>query len=138
MRVFVMAGLLGAALVTPAAACPQGARCIAMPTSPSSFSSIRETGRPAPARPISLQMRVTTVETTADHHASLRRSLTSYHPQAIQAGAVEVPEIWATIAAEARSRLPRHANRDVSLVVSPVVVTMPSESTPGLGVSGEF
>jgi len=138
MRVAVMVGLFGAAFATPASACPQGARCIAMVTRPAHFTSVREARPPAPApRKISLTVRTPSV--TVDHLAPLRSSLTSFHPVAIHDGDIEMPYLWAVVASEVESHLPRyHSDESFSMVLSPVVVTMPTESTPGLGLSGDF
>lgn len=138
-----MAGLVGAGLAglaAPAAACPQGARCIAMLSGPTDFTSIRTPETAAPARvvpTVTLMMRITVVP--SDRYPSLRSSLSSFAPARISAGDVEMPWIWAVLASEVESRLPRYDGTDsFSMVLSPVVVTMPSESTPGVGLSGAF
>ncbi len=138
MRVIVMTGLLGAAFATPASACPQGARCIAMVTRPASFTSVRkDLSPPPPPRKISLTVRL--APPSADHLASLRSSLTTFEPTVHHAGDVEIPYFWAMVATEVVSHLPRYQDDDqFSMIVSPVVVSMPTESTPGLGLSGDF
>lgn len=139
MRVFVMVGLVGAAFATPANACPQGARCIAMLTSPTDFTSVRAE-QPAPRPPprkISLTVRVSSQVT--NRFASLRSSLHNFEPPVTHADDIEMPYLWAVVATEVKSRLPRYQDSNqFSMVLSPVVVTMPSESTPGVGLSGDF
>jgi len=36
------------------------------------------------------------------------------------------------------SRLPRHDDERFTLVLSPVVVTSPSDTIPGVGIAGDF
>jgi len=138
MRVFVMTGLVGAAFATPANACPQGARCIAMLTSPADFTSVREE-IPTPPVPRKISLTVRPTVASVDHLASLRTSLTSFEPTVHYPDDIEMPYLWAVVATEVRNHLPRyHDDEQFSMVLSPVVVTMPTESTPGLGLSGDF
>lgn len=140
MRVVVMAALVGVALATPASACPQGTRCIAMSSNPSELTSVRtfETAARPVVRTVNLTMRHA-VDTTADRYAPLRSSLSTFHRVVLPADAVDMPWIWAVVASEVHSRLPRYEQADrFSMVLSPVVVTMPTESTPGVGLSGDF
>lgn len=141
MRMAVMAGLVGVGLTAPASACPQVTRCIAMASGMASPSSIRmqhmETpaARP-PVRHLSLTVLLTASE---DGNYSLRRSLTSFRPAVIYAEDIEMPELWAVVATTVKAQLPRYETEEsFSMVLSPVVVTMPTESTPGLGLSGDF
>jgi len=144
MRVFVMVGLVGATFAAPADACPQGARCIAMLTTSASVSSVRveqavsaPAPAPAPPRKISLELRV--ASPSIDRLASLRSSLSTFEPPVRYAGDIEMPALWAVVATEVRNHLPRYEDEDqFSMVLSPVVVTMPTETTPGLGLSGDF
>ena len=132
MRVVVMAALVGVALATPADACPAGTRCIAISTR--SF----ETAALPVVRHVSLAPRLA-VEAPADRYASLRSSLSSFLPSGAHADADEMPWIWAVLASEVHRRMPRYERADqFSLVLSPVVVKMPTESTPGVGLSGAF
>lgn len=141
MRVIVMAGLVGAALAAPADACPQGARCIAMLSGPTELTSIRSFETPAApraVRDVKLTMRFSgTVQ--ADGYARLHSSLRSFEPPVPSTDGVEMPWIWEVLASEVHDRLPRYEQADqFSMVLSPVVVSMPSESTPGIGLSGDF
>jgi len=143
MRVLVMAGLVGAALATPAAACPRGLRCIALRTAPADFTAVRsipqETAAPAVATTVSLTLHLAGQGAPVDRHALLHRSLSSFEPIVARADELELPWIWAVLATEVKRHLPRYdqANQ-FSMVLSPVVVSMPTESTPGLGLSGDF
>jgi len=117
MRQIAMAGLVGAALATPAAACPQGSRCLAMLSAPADLAH----------------------GALLERHDELRSSLSSFEPTIARADDIEMPWIWAVLAAEARRRLPRYEQpNQFSMVLAPVVVSMPSETTPGLGLSGDF
>jgi hypothetical protein len=136
----VMAGLVGVGLTAPASACPQGTRCIAMASGMAELSSIRmqRTETPA-ARPAPVQHLSLTVHLTDEGNYSLRRSLTSFRPAVTHAEDIVMPELWAVVATTVRAQLPRYETEEsFSMVLSPVVVTMPTESTPGLGLSGDF
>ncbi len=141
MRVVLMAALVGAGLTAPAAACPQGTRCIAMVSGRPELATSRRTraATPAPTPPpnkLSLTIRVSD---WADGRGPLHRSLSSFRPAVVHAADLEMPELWAIVASSVKDQLPRYENDEqFSMVLSPVVVTMPSESTPGLGLSGDF
>lgn len=53
-------------------------------------------------------------------------------------GDLELPWIWRVLSERARAHLPHHDDTRFSLALTPVVVTSPSDSVPGLGVSGSF
>lgn len=60
-------------------------------------------------------------------------------PKPRRDGEIEMPWIWQVLREQVYSRMPRYDHsRRLSLVLSPVVVTTPSETTPGLGVAGAF
>lgn len=137
-----MAALVGVGLTAPASACPQGTRCIAMASGMAELASVRahriETpaAAPAPVQQLSLTVHLTASEDVND---SLRRSLTSFRPVVVYAEDIEMPELWAVVATTVTAQLPRYETEEAfSMVLSPVVVTMPTESTPGLGLSGAF
>ena len=50
----------------------------------------------------------------------------------------EMPKIWQTVRHEVYNRMPHAASRGVSLILAPVVISSPDETTPGVGVVGEF
>jgi hypothetical protein len=135
----VMAGLVGVGLTAPAAACPQGTRCIAMVSGMAELSSIRMQRTETPAPPQPVRHLSLTVQFSEDGNYSLRRSLTSFRPAVVYAEDIEMPELWAVVATTVKAQLPRYETEEsFSMVLSPVVVTMPTESTPGLGLSGDF
>ncbi len=141
MRLVLMAGLVGLGLVAPAAACPQAARCIAMISAPSELTSVRAPRTEVAAAPVKVRHLSLTVRLTDkdESHHPLRRSLTSFRPAVVHDGDIEMPELWAIVAHQVTDRLPRYEDgEEFSMVLSPVVVSMPSESTPGLGLSGDF
>ena len=140
MRLFLMAGLVGAALAAPADACPQGARCIAMLSGPTELTSIRsfETAA-APVAVPQMTLTVQFIDVRTDRYAPLRNSISSFHPAIAPSDGVEMPWIWRVLASEVEAHLPRYEQaNEFSMVLSPVVVSMPSESTPGVGLSGAF
>ena len=53
---------------------------------------------------------------------------------------VEMPWIWRALREQVYSRMPTYEKSDDSfkLVLAPVVVTSPSDTIPGVGVSGDF
>jgi hypothetical protein len=52
---------------------------------------------------------------------------------------VEMPAIWMVLRTSVYSRMPTYQqSHDFKLVLSPVVVSSPSDTIPGLGVSGDF
>jgi hypothetical protein len=53
-------------------------------------------------------------------------------------GQVEMPWIWRVLREQVYSQMPSHRARGFALTLSPVVVTTPSETVPGLGVAGDF
>lgn len=55
-------------------------------------------------------------------------------------GEVEMPWIWRALRDRVHSQLPQYQERDhaLTIVLSPVVVTSPSDTVPGVGISGDF
>lgn len=54
-------------------------------------------------------------------------------------GEIEMPWIWQVLRDHVYARMPRYEQpRRFALVVSPVVVTSPSDTIPGVGVAGSF
>ena len=146
MRLFVMAGLVGAALATPASACPRGTLCITMRSAPSAVPAVRSKApKKAPkkasavAATLSLSIPPAGPVVPVDRHARLDLSLSSFEPTVARADEREVPWIWAVLAERGKRHLPRYdPSHQFSMVFSPVVVSMPTESRPGFGVSGGF
>jgi hypothetical protein len=54
-------------------------------------------------------------------------------------GDVEMPWIWQVLREQVYARMPRYEKPErFELVMSPVVVTSPSDTIPGVGVAGSF
>jgi len=54
-------------------------------------------------------------------------------------GEIEMPWIWQVLREQVYSRMPHYDHKQrLSLVLSPVVVTSPTDTIPGLGVAGAF
>ncbi len=128
MRITV-ALLVGALTATPVIACPQGASCITTPIA-------RAAAVEAPAHTRARAVRLALTEDRAPS-SPLGRSLATYTPEPTDA--LEVPWIWQVIETEVKGRLPRvEQDNRFSMVVSPVVVRSPSDTVPGVGLSGDF
>jgi hypothetical protein len=52
--------------------------------------------------------------------------------------AVEVPWIWRALRERFYAKMPTRHTDDLTISLAPVVVTSPSDTIPGLGVSGNF
>lgn len=75
---------------------------------------------------------VTPVETLSQalHLPAARRVTTD---------AVQVPWFWGALRAQVYSRMPTYRDRnELTVMLSPVVVTSPSDTVPGLGIAGDF
>jgi hypothetical protein len=119
-RLVVIAVLLD--LTAPAMACPPVDTCLVkLPST---------TRLPA----------VTPAHGTADSALDLTqivRDLTP--PRRAAAGEVEMPWIWNALRAHVYSRMPTYEqSHDFKLVLSPVVVSSPSDTVPGVGIAGDF
>lgn len=54
-------------------------------------------------------------------------------------GEIEMPWIWQVLREQVYARMPRYDHKQkLSLLLSPVVVTSPSDTVPGLGIAGAF
>ena len=53
---------------------------------------------------------------------------------------IEMPWIWRVLRERVYSQMPTYerSSDDLKLVLSPVVVTSPSDTVPGVGISGDF
>jgi len=66
------------------------------------------------------------------------RRLTLDVPAKRDPSEIEMPWIWRALRERVHSQLPSHHSEGFALTMSPVVVTTPSETVPGLGVAGDF
>ena len=54
-------------------------------------------------------------------------------------GEIEMPWIWQVLRERVYARMPRYEHKQrFALMLSPVVVTSPSDTVPGLGIAGAF
>jgi hypothetical protein len=54
-------------------------------------------------------------------------------------GEVEMPWIWMALRAQVYSRMPTYEkSHEFKITLSPVVVTSPSDTVPGVGIAGDF
>ena len=51
---------------------------------------------------------------------------------------VEMPWIWRAVRDKYHANVPSHRSQRLVLRMAPVVVTMPTETVPGLGIAGDF
>jgi hypothetical protein len=117
-----------AAMTTgPALACPRRLLCI-VETSHAAAPEVPRTTTPAAAVPDVRQ-----VTLASDHH------LTFEAPPKRDPNEIEMPWIWRVLRDQVYSQLPRYEQKErFTLVLSPVVVTTPSDTIPGVGVAGDF
>jgi hypothetical protein len=132
-RLVIVAVLLD--LTAPAMACPPLDTCL------TKLPSTAHVPRVAPAH-----------DAATDANADAKRHVRSpaldvtqlpelAPPRRAPAGApveVEMPAIWTALRTSVYSRMPTHQSDDFKLMLSPVVVSSPSDTIPGLGVSGDF
>ncbi len=54
-------------------------------------------------------------------------------------GEIEMPWIWGVLRDQVYSRMPTYEDKnELKIVLSPVVVTSPSDTVPGFGIAGDF
>jgi len=122
LGVIVVAVLLD--LTAPAVACPPVDTCLTqLPTTTRDVSSAH--GPSTPVSRVSLDL------------TQIVRELAP--PPRLAPGEVEMPWIWKALRARVYSQLPTYEqSQDFKLVLSPVVVTSPSDTVPGVGIAGDF
>ena len=110
----------------PALACPRHLLCVVQPgtTSPAEIARA--------ATPVSIPD-VRTVRLAPDRDLTFGAA-----PAKTDPSEVEMPWIWRVLREQVHSRLPSHHDKQFSLMLSPVVVTTPSDTIPGVGVAGDF
>jgi hypothetical protein len=110
MRIWIVAAaLLGVA--GPASACPPREACLVQIPSTIRLTEV-DTEKPLPAPPA---------------------------PRPTVRTEVEMPWIWRVLRERVYARMPRYEQpRELSVVLAPVVVTSPSDTVPGVGLSGAF
>ncbi len=124
------------AMAPRAQACPHGIACVSVGTR---TVVAAETARPRSPLQIPT-IRIKLADRTEP--ARLQASLATH--VAPKRAAVEMPWIWVTLRTHVYSRLPtyervaRRPENKFSLVLSPVVVSSPQDTVPGVGVEGGF
>jgi hypothetical protein len=53
-------------------------------------------------------------------------------------GDIEMPWIWQALRTQVYSRMPTYQERRFTMTLSPVVVSSPSDTIPGVGIGGDF
>jgi hypothetical protein len=132
-RLVIVAVLLD--LTAPAAACPPLDKCLVNLPSTTQLphvSRVSPAHGPANAAP---QLRTTpppALDLTKDaRELQLKPRLAP--------GEVEMPAIWSALRGKVYSRMPTYEQSEgFKVVLSPVVVTSPSDTIPGLGIAGDF
>lgn len=109
----------------PALACPRHLLCIVQPgtTSPEVARTTKPVAIPD----------VRSVHLAPDHHLTFGDA-----PAKLDPGEVEMPWIWRVLREQVHARLPSYEQQRFNIVLSPVVVTTPSDTIPGVGVAGDF
>ncbi len=74
------------------------------------------------------------------NHALQLPATTDKQPYDPRFEGVEIPWIWRVLRERVYSQMPTYERESDSLklVLSPVVVTSPSDTVPGVGISGDF
>ena len=119
-----------------AEACPHGTVCVSAETR-SQVGGQAEIARPRSMLQVAIA-RAERIPATARLDASLRAHVVR------RPDGIEMPWIWVQLRRSVYSQLPRYervsrrAEHRFSLVLSPVVVTSPQDTVPGVGVEGDF
>ena len=118
-----------------------------MLSGPADFTSIRrlETAPLEGSRPhasaLRLAVSVSSIEPTeSDRYAPLTNQLLTFRPIVRRPDEVVKPWIWVVLSGHVYKHLPRYeqAEHQFSMVFSPVMVSTAGDSTPGVGLSGDF
>ena len=107
----------------PALGCPRHLLCVVQPD-----ESAPEIARVH--KPVAIPD-VRSVRLATDDRLTLADAPRKAEPDAM-------PWIWRVLREQVYSRLPRHDDERFTLVLSPVVVTSPSDTIPGVGIAGDF
>lgn len=125
MRLLVVFTCVAAVTTGPALASPRNLLFVVQPAP--APPEIARTGTPA-AIPD-----VRTAHLPPDDHLTFGDA-----PAKLDPAEVEMPWIWRALREQVHTRLPKYEEQRFSVVVSPVVVTSPSDTIPGVGVGGVF
>jgi hypothetical protein len=134
VRLLVATACVAAIATAPALASPRRLSCVLHPDAIATAAP----GRSARTEPVQPHTRVTVPDVhrvrldARPPRAMIVASRTHDHADR------ELPWIWRVLRERALSHLPHHDDTRFSLALTPVVVASPSDSIPGLGVSGSF
>jgi hypothetical protein len=121
VRLFVLTSVAIAGLAAPASACPPLDACLVkLP------STVKLTPR--------ADGQATAVKLPALDLARAVRTVRKLAP-----GEIEMPWIWRVLRDQVYSRMPTYEERnELKIVLSPVVVSSPTDTVPGVGIAGDF
>jgi hypothetical protein len=127
VRFLVVASCIAVVTTGPALACPRAMMCLVTPerTAPEVAHAAKRPPQIPNVRKLNLRVKP-------------RARLTFTAPAKPDPNEIEMPWIWRVLREQVYSQMPSHRSRGFALTLSPVVVTTPSETVPGLGVGGEF
>ena len=117
MRLFVALAL--AATASTALACPPGARCVIDAPAAGEIA--------APRRPLTLLVATPPAPAPWRLDVAPVREPTS-----------DTPWIWQVLRREVADAMPTYRDRDLTLSLSPVVISGSFDTVPGVGVAGDF
>ncbi|HUS31112.1 MAG TPA: hypothetical protein VMZ53_21525 [Kofleriaceae bacterium] len=130
-RLVVVAVLLD--LTAPAVACPPLDTCLVQLPSTTRLPHVS----PAHVRVPASQDAAVSEVGQPPNLTEIIRELTP--PPRPAPGEVEMPWIWMALRAQVYSRMPTYEqSHDFKIVLSPVVVSSPSDTVPGVGIAGDF
>ena len=125
-------------LTAPAVACPPLDKCL---VSLPSTTQVPHVKRVSPAHGDAhavSQVRTSPPETQPALDLTKEPKQLQLKPR-LAPGEVEMPAIWATLRGKVYSQMPTYQKSEsFKVVLSPVVVSSPSDTVPGLGIAGDF
>lgn len=107
------------ATAQPVLACPPGARCVTDAPPKIEVS--------APKRAVVLRV----------EHVAAQQPW-RLHEAPVREPDSDMPWIWQVLRREVMRAMPRYRDRDLTFVLSPVVVSGSFDAVPGVGIAGDF
>jgi hypothetical protein len=134
-RLVIVAVLLD--LTAPAVACPPLDKCLVSLPSTTQLPHVKRVSPAHGDAHAVQQLRSTPPEQPALDLTQDAQKL-QLKPR-LAPGEVEMPAIWATLRGKVYSQMPTYQKSEsFKVVLSPVVVSSPSDTIPGLGIAGDF
>lgn len=125
-------------LTAPAVACPPLDKCLVSLPSTTQVPHERRVS-PAHGDAHAVEQLHTTLPPEQPALDLTKDAQTLQLKQRLAPGEVEMPPIWATLRGKVYSQMPTYQqSQGFKVVLSPVVVTSPSDTIPGLGIAGDF